>query len=420
MNFDHKPHRGDKLQPLDEISGYKVRPGFYDRNGAAQAANGVSFTIHSMGATGCTLLLFRPKEQEPFAKIRYPETYCIGSTYSMPVSYTHLLASEVANAGEIILSHADEVSAEQADTTVAHLNRALEQIKCPRRVDKEVLRKSTLDLNEEDFNRLISCGYQMESYRKLDMEEKKGFESVYFMNVKMTEEQLKTTVGKLMNDRECGEVFRVKGFLQKEDRSWIQLNATHNGITMNPIEKGQEVIIVIGEELKEQAIKNYFLKDVYKRQLYDTAKTFYITELDMDSEEWDAYSIGDREDLDNDGEEELILCGPYGGKYLDARDGEVYEFAAGDGTAESLSYTYYQGYVWILYSNEMNSGYKVYHMERYDGADSKVNEMDFSEEYRDENDPEKGSIYVINSDEVSEETYNELCSRIFAAQMNTY
>ena len=72
----------------------------------------------------------------------------------------YILASEVANAGEIILSHADEVSAEQADTTVAHLNRALEQIKCPRRVDKEVLRKSTLDLNEEDFNRLISCGYQ--------------------------------------------------------------------------------------------------------------------------------------------------------------------------------------------------------------------------------------------------------------------
>lgn len=172
----------------------------------------------------------------------------------------YILASEVANAGEIILSHADEISAEQADTTVAHLNRALEQIKCPRRVDKEVLRKSTLDLNEKDFNRLISCGYQMESYRKLDMEEKKGFESVYFMNVKMTEEQLKTTVGKLMNDRECGEVFRVKGFLQKEDGSWIQLNATHNGITMNPIEKGQEVIIVIGEGLKEQAIKKYFLK----------------------------------------------------------------------------------------------------------------------------------------------------------------
>lgn len=148
----------------------------------------------------------------------------------------------------------------------------------------------------------------------------------------------------------------------------------------------------------DELLDRFVNGEVSAHCLYDTAKTFYITELDMDSEEWDAYSIGDREDLDNDGEEELILCGPYGGKYLDARDGEVYEFAAGDGTAESLSYTYYQGYVWILYSNE----------------------MDFSEEYRDENDPEKGSIYVINSDEVSEETYNELCSRIFAAQMNTY
>lgn len=173
----------------------------------------------------------------------------------------YILASEVANAGQIILSHADEVSKEQADATVTHLNRALEQIKCPRRVDKEVLRKSTLDLNEKDFNQLISCGYQMESYRKLAMEEKKGFESVYFMNVKMTEEQLKATVEKLMNDRKCGEIFRVKGFLQKEDGSWIQLNATHNGITMNPIEKGQEVIIVIGEGLQEAQIKKYFEKE---------------------------------------------------------------------------------------------------------------------------------------------------------------
>lgn len=85
MNIDHRPQRGETLQPLDVIAGYKVRPGFYDRDGATRTPNGVSFTIHSMGATGCTLLLFRPKEQEPYAELRYPETYCIGSTYSMLV-----------------------------------------------------------------------------------------------------------------------------------------------------------------------------------------------------------------------------------------------------------------------------------------------------------------------------------------------
>ena len=85
MNIDHRPQRGETLQPLDVIAGYKVRPGFYDRDGATRTPNGVSFTIHSMDATSCTLLLFRPKEQEPYAELRYPETYCIGSTYSMLV-----------------------------------------------------------------------------------------------------------------------------------------------------------------------------------------------------------------------------------------------------------------------------------------------------------------------------------------------
>jgi len=43
--------------------------------------------------------------------------------------------------------------------------------------------------------------------------------------------------------------------------------------------------------------------------------SFYITDLNMDSGEWDSYSIGEKADLDNDGENELILCGPYGGIY---------------------------------------------------------------------------------------------------------
>ena len=81
----HKPQRGVKLQPLDIIEGYKVRPGYYNRDGAAAASNGVSFTIHSHGATGCTLLLFHPQEKEPYARLKFPESYHIGNTYSMLV-----------------------------------------------------------------------------------------------------------------------------------------------------------------------------------------------------------------------------------------------------------------------------------------------------------------------------------------------
>lgn len=151
----------------------------------------------------------------------------------------------------------------------------------------------------------------------------------------------------------------------------------------------------------------------------DLTSMFYITDLNMDSEEWDAYSIGEKVDLDNDGENELIMNGPYGGIYLDARDNKVYEFAAGEGTALTLSYVVYNGAVWIMYSNNMNAGYECYHMERYEGADNLIGEMNFSEELIDENNAESGMKYTLNGTEISYDEYMELGSKIFATEVST-
>ncbi|MCH5333365.1 MAG: glycogen debranching enzyme [Agathobacter sp.] len=71
--------------PLDYIDGFHVRPGFYRMSGSFQSHNAVSFTVHSHGATSCTLLLYRPMEAEPYAKIHIPESYRIGDTYSILV-----------------------------------------------------------------------------------------------------------------------------------------------------------------------------------------------------------------------------------------------------------------------------------------------------------------------------------------------
>ena len=76
---------GNGLMPLDYIDGFYVRPGFYRMSGSFQSHNAVSFTVHSHGATSCTLLLYRPMEAEPYAKIHIPESYRIGDTYSILV-----------------------------------------------------------------------------------------------------------------------------------------------------------------------------------------------------------------------------------------------------------------------------------------------------------------------------------------------
>ena len=73
------------LVPMSQISGYEVRPGFYEINGATAIPGGVNFTVHSHGATSIELLLFHRSEEEPYAVLPFPENYRIGNVYSMIV-----------------------------------------------------------------------------------------------------------------------------------------------------------------------------------------------------------------------------------------------------------------------------------------------------------------------------------------------
>ena len=197
-----------------------------------------------------------------------------------------ILASEVADAGCIVMSKCQEASTEEIQETLDHINRALENVHCARKfalredilkstaseeacmesskqtVEKtgKVFHKNWEEMSKEDFEQVASCGFEMTSYRKPEYEAEEAFTSLYFMNVKMTEKELREAAEKILSDPVCGHVFRMKGFImQTEENSqkWLELNATKNEITIRPIAAGQEVLIVIGEGLQEDAIKKY-------------------------------------------------------------------------------------------------------------------------------------------------------------------
>ena len=196
-----------------------------------------------------------------------------------------ILASEVADAGCIVMSKSQEATPEEIQGTIEHVNCALEKVHCSRRFGKDfdgsgeagvtnnVIHKNWDEMSKEDFERIASCGYEMASYRKPEFEAEDAFTSLYFMNVKMTEKELREAAEKILSDSECGRVFRMKGFMkidsnsedssgksvqtESEGQQWIELNATKNEITIRPLHVGQEVLIVIGEGLQEEKIKFY-------------------------------------------------------------------------------------------------------------------------------------------------------------------
>ena len=82
---ERRAHRTRQLVALDEVAGFRVRPGYYEMKGATALPEGVNFTVFSIGATGITLLLFKRTEKKPYAEIPFPESYRIGKVYSMIV-----------------------------------------------------------------------------------------------------------------------------------------------------------------------------------------------------------------------------------------------------------------------------------------------------------------------------------------------
>ena len=142
--------------------------------------------------------------------------------------------------------------------------------------------------------------------------------------------------------------------------------------------------------------------------------SFFVPDLPNDPNEWDSYSVGERVDLDNDGVDELILNGPYGGKYLDARNGAVYQLAEGEGTAGQLSYVTYKGKTYVCHADTLHGGRQIYFLDQYNGDGEIVDSTKLTAEYWDYADfNEEAAVCHFGEEEIPVEKYLELRQEIF-------
>ena len=126
-------------------------------------------------------------------------------------------------------------------------------------LEREILCRDWEELTDKDFARIASCGWVAADYVKRDTE---SFDSLFFMNVRMTEEELLRAADRILRDPACGQVFRLKGFLRSAGagggkEGWTELNATRQETELRPAPEGQEILIAIGEGLQKERIEEY-------------------------------------------------------------------------------------------------------------------------------------------------------------------
>ena len=195
---------------------------------------------------------------------------------------------------------------------ISHMNRALKRFKCDRRYGlgcdecgtnddgknnseqeailkngvvkyekytaKDIMVKPWDNLTADDFECIENCGYVPEDHIKMHVAEDNGYRSLFYFHVKMSEEELKSMAAGLLSDESFGNIYRIKGFVPEENTNhkndkqfdtYVEINATRKQVEINRTDKGQEVIIVIGEGLDNARIEAYIRR--YSREKDITA-----------------------------------------------------------------------------------------------------------------------------------------------------
>ncbi|MBQ9695757.1 MAG: GTPase (G3E family) [Oscillospiraceae bacterium] len=175
----------------------------------------------------------------------------------------YLLASEAACAGRLLLSKLDSLGSgetpEQAvQRVLGHINRALGEIRCRRTfTERDVFTGDWASLTDAEFAALSQSGYRNEPYVKRFSADDIRSSVHYFLHVALPEERICAIAQEILNDPECGRIFRIKGSLPSAHGGWYKLNATREKTELAPVADGQPVLIVIGDHLSREAVDRH-------------------------------------------------------------------------------------------------------------------------------------------------------------------
>ena len=155
-----------------------------------------------------------------------------------------------------IAQHPASTNDDVVAQTLAILNQAMEEVQCTRRFSypNDVLAKPWDQLEDSDFRMLEAAGYRHVSFLKKAVTEEDAYQSLFYMHYETTPEDLRARVLKLLEDPAAGHVLRIKGF-----SSGLELNVTKGERHFRPLTAPTEdVIIVIGEDLRKDIVAGYF------------------------------------------------------------------------------------------------------------------------------------------------------------------
>ena len=80
------------------------------------------------------------------------------------------------------------------------------------------------------------------------------------MHIHLPDERIPEILQAMLNDPNCGTIYRIKGALPLKQNRWLSINLTQKKAELQTVSNGQSVLIVIEHRL--QNLRNSFIRQV--------------------------------------------------------------------------------------------------------------------------------------------------------------
>ncbi|MEE1113588.1 MAG: GTP-binding protein [Eubacterium sp.] len=170
----------------------------------------------------------------------------------------YLLVSQAANAGRIVMSRTQQYPSDRKDAVITYLRNCMREFHCSRDITGIVIDREWTEFTDRDWTDLFTCGYASADHVRMPVSRMSDFDSLIYMKPPVTEDELRSSIAPLINDPKAGGIIRIKGFHPLPDGTWLTVNITHDHAEITPAAIGQDVLLVIGENLDRDYINAHF------------------------------------------------------------------------------------------------------------------------------------------------------------------
>lgn len=167
---------------------------------------------------------------------------------------TNIFVNQIKYAGSIILNKFDESNIDNKNTFIDYCDKYNIKFK-----DNQILLKNINNLDDYDFDIILNNKYLLQDIKISSINVNDNYQTIYLLNISIKLDELLKIIDKLINTNKYGNIIRIKGFI-KHKNQYVEINKTKQQTNIENKEYGQQLLIIIGQNLHTNEINSLFFK----------------------------------------------------------------------------------------------------------------------------------------------------------------